>query len=215
MERKLILHLWADTGSDSRPYQNDPAYEVRCIGADIGVQNFSALGLKVHGIIANPICTELTPAKYGRQFGGGERPRRNMADARWALDHTLRIIEEADPVWWAIENPAAGMMRELMGKPDFSYEPWQFGSPWTKRTGLWGVFNAPVPRYTRWEDVPKNEALYIRPGRTKPSLAFAHKSAWHRIPEFRDSGMPEPTSDMELRSLCSQKFAAAFKEMNP
>lgn len=55
--------------------------------------------------------------------------------------------------------------------------------------------------------------IYARPGR-KPSIAFLHKSAFHKIPEFRDSGMPVPTTDAELRSLCSQGFARAFKEAN-
>jgi hypothetical protein len=86
-------------------------------------------------------------------------------------------------------------------------------TPRTKRTALWGNFNAPEPIYTRWEDVPKLD-IYARPGR-KPSIAFLHKSAFHKIPEFYESGMPEPTSDMELRSLCSQGFARAFKEANP
>lgn len=124
----------------------------------------------------------------------------------------LRVIEAAKPAWYAIENPATGRLRDFLGKPKFTYEPWQFGSPWTKRTGLWGNFTAPVPVYSRWEDVPKLP-IYARPGR-KPSIAFLHKSAFNLIPEFRDSGMPAPTSDAELRSLCSQGFARAFKEMN-
>jgi hypothetical protein len=71
-----------------------------------------------------------------------------------------------------------------------------------------------MPLYQRFEDVPLNPDIYVRPGR-RPSMAWLHKSAWHKIPEFRDSGMPEPASDMELRSLCSQNFANAFKEANP
>ena len=33
---KRILHLCADVGSDSYPYQQDPGYEVTLIGKDIG-----------------------------------------------------------------------------------------------------------------------------------------------------------------------------------
>lgn len=91
-----------------------------------------------------------------------------------------------------------------------AYEPWQFGSSWTKRTSLWGNFNIPKLIYTRWEDVPKLP-LYTRPGRAKPSMAFLHKSAVSLIPEFEDFN---PTSDSEFRSLCSQKFAQAFYEAN-
>jgi len=40
-----------------------------------------------------------------------------------------------------------------------------------------------------------------------------HKSAYKLISEFHD--LPVPDSDMEFRSLCSQKFATAFKKANP
>ncbi len=210
---KLIVHGFADTGSDTWPYRSDPRYEVFTVGADIGIENYHP-DRPVHGLMLNPVCTELTPAKHGRQFGGGERPPRDLDDAFRLVREGLRVVEEADPKWWALENPAGGLMRKFLGKPTFSYEPWQFGSPWTKRTALWGNFTPPTPIFERFEDVPLNPDIYVRPGR-RPSMAWLHKSAWDVIPEFRDSGMPRPTSDMEMRSLCSQKFAQAFKEANP
>ena len=209
---RTILHLCADTGSDSWPYRSDPRYRVITVGSALGVENFSPRG-EVHGIIANPVCTEFSAARYGNSFGGAERepgdPEAGMAMVR----ECLRIIDEAKPRWWALENPATGQLRKYLGKPTFAYEPWQFGSPWTKRTGLWGDFNPPPVRYQAWGDVPKLP-IYARPGR-RPSIAFLHKSAFDLIPEFAESGMPRPGSDAEFRSLCSQKFAAAFKEANP
>ncbi len=59
--------------------------------------------------------------------------------------------------------------------------------------------------------MPKIAELYIRPGRTKPSLAFMHKSHVRFISEFSSF---HPDSDMEFRSLCSQGFAKAFFEAN-
>lgn len=210
--RKAILHLCADTGSDTWPYANDPNYEVIKIGSSIGVENYSP-DRPIHGIIANPVCTEFSAARHGKYFGGREREKADPESGLWMVRECLRIIDEADPDWFAIENPATGMMRRFLGKPDFSYEPWQFGSPWTKRTALWGHFTAPAPVYDKWEDVPKLP-IYARPGR-KPSLAFLHKSAFDLIPEFRDSGLPRPDTDAEFRSFCSQKFATAFKQVNP
>lgn len=211
-DTRVILQLCADTGSDTWPYRSDPAYRVVTIGIEVGVENFSP-ARKMHGVGANPVCREFSAAKYGKTFGGGARERANPEDGMELVRECMRVIEEAEPVWWWIENPATGRLRDFLGKPTFEYEPWQFGSPWTKRTALWGNFNAPEPIYKRWEDVPKLD-IYARPGR-KPSIAFLHKSAFHRIPEFYESGMPAPTSDMELRSLCSQGFARAFKEANP
>ena len=130
------------------------------------------------------------------------------------VNECLRVVTEARPQWWVMENPATGQLRDYLGDPKYQYEPWWYGSPWTKRTGLWGDFTIPERVFHDWDSVPKIDGLYARPGR-RPSLAFMHKSAFNLIPEFRDSGMPTPTSDAEFRSLCSQRFAEAFKRSNP
>ena len=124
-----------------------------------------------------------------------------------------RIISECPNLkFWVIENPATGRLKDYLGKPVMTYEPWHFGSPWTKRTSLWGKFNKPEPIFKYWGEVPKIFELYIRPGRTKPSLAFLHKSAIKFIQEFWGFA---PENDMEFRSLCSQRFAQAFFRANP
>lgn len=122
-----------------------------------------------------------------------------------------RIISECNPKFWVIENPAKGVLKNYLGKPRYSYEPWEYGSPWTKETSLWGRFNVPYPVYSKWEDVPKIPELYVRPGRSKPGLAFLHKSAKQYIPEFEGFKVED---DMSFRSLCSQNFAKAFFEAN-
>lgn len=207
--KKIILQLCADTGSDTKPYQDDPAYEVRLIGSDIGIENYHVTE-PIYGIIANPVCLEFSTARAG---GKARDPREGM----FLVNECLRIIREAihfrELKFWVIENPAKGRLKDYLGNPLFQYQPWEFGSPWTKKTALWGEFNIPDKVYTDWADVPKLEGLYQRPGRGKPSLAFMHKSAYALIPEFQV--LPVPESDMEFRSLCSQKFAQAFKKANP
>jgi len=132
--RKTILHLCADLGSDSYPYQIDDMYEVIKIGIDIGVENYSP-DRPIHGVIANPVCTEFSRANNANLC--------KVADLT-LLRHCQRIIKEANPHWWVIENPATGTMKDTLGKPDYVYQPWEFGSPWTKRTALWGKFNKPT-----------------------------------------------------------------------
>ena len=200
---KLILQLCADTGSDTMPYQKDPDYEVVLIGKNIGVENYHP-PMNVYGIIANPVCTEFSTA---RSTGRARNPEEGMKLVR----ECQRIIAEANPVFWVIENPATGRLKDYLGAPVMTYEPWHYGSPWTKKTALWGNFNKPERVYEKWEDVPKIDGLYVRPKRGKPSLAFMHKSAAKLIPEFTEF---HPESDMEFRSLCSQKFAQAFYEVN-
>lgn len=205
-----ILHLCADTGSDSKPYADRPKdYYVIKIGKRLGVENYGVgrsmeTVVPIYGVIANPVCTEFSVAAGFHKKGDYEK-------GLFLVRECQRIIKEVNPKFWAIENPASGRLKDFLGKPRFVYEPWQFGSPWTKKTALWGEFNIPVPKYTKWAQVPKNEALYVRPGRPKPSMAFLHKSAKRAIREF---DCFEVDSDMEFRSLCSQNFAKAFFEVN-
>lgn len=201
---KIILHLCADTGSDSKPFR-DAGYTVICVGKDIGVENFHA-PKNVYGIFANPVCLEFSTA---RSTGKARDPEKGMEIVR----ECQRIIKEAGDVkFWVIENPATGRLKDFLGPPTMTYEPWHYGSHWTKKTALWGKFNIPKRKYEKWEDVPKIEGLYTRPGRGKPSLAFMHKNHKRFIREFDCFTGVE--NDMEFRSLCSQKFAQAFFEAN-
>lgn len=211
--KKIILHLCADTGSDSKPYQ-DNGYEVILVGSKIGVENYHP-PKNVYGIIANPVCTEFSIATGFHKQGDYEK-------GLFLVRECQRIISECDPVFWVIENPATGRLKDFLGEPVMTYEPWHFGSPWTKRTALWGKFNKPERAYEKWEDVPKIPELYTRPGRPKPGFAFLHRNAIKHIPEFScfvEEIMKVPSknhrADMEFRSLCSQKFAQAFFKSNP
>jgi hypothetical protein len=163
---KNILHLCADTGSDSKPYR-EAGYNVILVGSDIGVENFHPEG-EIHGIIANPVCTEFSIAPRNRE--------RDYEKGMFLVRECQRIIAEAKPKWWVIENPATGKLKEFIGPPVMTYDPWEYGSPWTKRTALWGVFKKPQKVYGRWEDVPKIPGLPTYQGREKPSLAKMHKN---------------------------------------
>ena len=220
-EKRVILHLCADSGSDTWPYHMDPEYEVIRVGEAIGVENFTLADKDyvVSGIVANPVCTNFSAAKYGNYFGGGKREGPDASDL-WMVHECIRVIEEAQMQgaldWYVIENPATGRLRDFLGNPTHSYQPWQYGDPWTKRTGLWGDFTMPAPLFTDWDSVPKNPALYARPGR-KPSLAFMHKSATKDIPAFVkcfEEGLEYPATDADFRSLAPQGFANEFKKHN-
>ena len=211
---RTILHLCADTGSDSKPYA-DNGYNVILVGSKIGVENYHP-PKDVYGIIANPPCTEFSIARKG----GKPRLRER---GLFLVRECQRIISECEAngglQFWVVENPATGALKDFLGKPDYEYQPWWFGSPWTKKTSLWGRFNEPRRVYEKWEDVPQNPRLYVRKPTTKhnratgkPQLYQLNKSAFKHIPEFQ--GLPEPQSAMEFRSLCSQKFAQAFFEAN-
>ena len=203
--KKIILHLCADIGSDTRYYQLDNNYEVIKIGKDIGVENYNPPD-NVYGIIANPVCTEFSIAK-GFHING------DLEKGMFLVNHCLRIIKECNPTFWVIENPATGKLKDFLGEPDFIYQPWEFGSPWTKKTALWGKFNKPNKIFSNWEDVEKIESLYIRGNRKKPSLVYLHKNDKYKIKEW-EWAYDLINDDMSLRSMCSDGFAKAFYEAN-
>jgi site-specific DNA-cytosine methylase len=203
--KKIILHLCADIGSDSRFYQLDNDYEVIKIGKDIGVENYNPPN-NVYGIIANPVCTEFSTVSGFNKVGDLEK-------GMFLVNHCLRIIEMAKPTFWILENPAKGRLKEKLGKPKFIYQPWHFGSPWSKQTAIWGEFNIPKKIYTKWEDVPNKLDLWKRKDRDKPCLTYLHKSAKNIITEF-EWAKDLINDDMSLRSMCSQGFAKSFYEAN-
>lgn len=203
---KIILHLCADTGSDSYPYRQN-GYEVICVGKAIGVENYHP-PKNVYGIFANPPCTNFSSVRTTPKT-----PRDEVEGMR-LVKECQRIISECPNLkFWVIENPATGRLKKYLGEPRFSYQPWEFGSPWSKKTALWGEFNIPEKIYKTFQEVPnKIPELYIRGKRDKPNMVYLHKSAIRYIPEFQFFG--DVKSDMEFRSLCSQKFAKAFFEAN-
>jgi len=214
--KKVILHLCADIGSDSLVWERN-GYEVIKVGEKIGVENFKYSG-EVYGVIANPPCTEFSTAR-------SDGKARNPDEGMFLVEHCLRVIKECEPQFWVIENPARGVLHKYLGPPKYKYQPWWFGSPWTKQTALWGDFNIPAKIFNKWEDVPKIDGLYTRPNRGKPSLAFMHARTHMRYIEefapFQKYILSQPNrvssgkgADMSFRSLCSQKFALAFFNSN-
>ena len=156
---KIILHLCADMGSDSLPYKYN-GYDVRCIGKDIGVENFIP-PKNVYGIIANPPCTMFsiarTKAKISRNLEEGMRLVKECLRVIWTCQY--RIYSEnprhSHLKFWCIENPASGFLKWFLGKATYEYSPHEYGAPFTKQTALWGQFNVPD------KVIIKNQAITI------------------------------------------------------
>lgn len=81
-------------------------------------------------MIAFPPCTKLS------NIGTSHWPRWQAdGSQREAINFFLDLSEERIPRI-AIENPA-GIISTQWRKPDQYVQPWWFGDPWNKRTGLW------------------------------------------------------------------------------
>lgn len=138
MEKKIILHLCADIGSDSEPYKK-AGYDVRCIGKSIGVENYHPPE-NVYGIIANPPCTHFSGsgARWWKDKGD-----KAIIEGLIPVMNCLRIIAECKPVFWVLENPV-GRLKNYIGGPVAYYQPYEYGDTYSKKTCLWGIFNMPV-----------------------------------------------------------------------
>jgi hypothetical protein len=209
LREKIILSLCGGSGSWESPYAKSQEYRV--INVTLPENDVRAYDPppNVYGILAAPPCEAFS---FARRSNGIMNKLFSM-DIRTGLEIVnacLSIIKKANPYFWALENPQGDLNRHL-GNPRYIFQPWMYGSYWTKKTCLWGKFNIPRPTHTL-ETCPKLD-LYTRPGRRMPSIAFCHKSAIDKIPEFRPFKDYVKT-DYDLRSLTPTGFARAFFESN-
>lgn len=201
---KIILDLCGGSGSWSRYYKM-AGYDVRNITLpDYDVRTYEPPE-NVYGILAAPPCTEFSVLNCIAA------PReRNPEAGMEIVNACLKIIEKCNPKFWALENPV-GYLRDYLGQSTMTFQPWEYGDPWTKRTEIWGNFNVPEKIYKHWEDVPNKLSLYTRPGRGKPNFAYLHKSAQSLIPQLE---WANPNTDADFRAITPPGFARAFFEAN-
>jgi hypothetical protein len=135
-----ILSLFDFTGNWSRPYR-EAGYDVRQIDLKHGedVRLFEALPYPVRGVLAAPPCTEFAGSGARWWAGKGEEV---LLDGLSTVDAACRIILIHRPQWWVIENPV-GRLNRWLGEPVMLFDPADYGDAYTKRTCLWGRFNAP------------------------------------------------------------------------
>lgn len=179
---KVIWDLCSGTGSWSQPYK-DAGYTVEVFDINQGsdVRLVRVPEYRVHGILAAHPCTDL--CRSGARWWG-EKGEEALLEALSIVDACLRIIYVVKPKWWALENPI-GRIVHYLGEPQFKFDPFQYGDPYTKKTCLWGNFVLP-----RWV-------------KTKPT----EESRMHK--------MGESKARSTERSKTPQGFAYAFFKANP
>ena len=155
---KIILDLCGGTGSWSAPYREAgytvwnltlPDYDVRNWRSYMNVDGFVHAG-KIYGILAAPPCTMFsyarTNAKEPRDLREGMDCVRACLDIIWSsIEVKQDTGKKTLPLkFWALENPYHGFLRQFLGAPAFTFDPWEFGDGYQKRTALWGNFNEPI-----------------------------------------------------------------------
>ena len=198
MNKKIILDLCSGTGSWSRPYQENDNYSVIQVTLpDHDVRTYKP-PKDVYGILAAPPCTMFSFARTV-----AKKPR-DLEGAMSVVYHCLRIIWECQydtPTtakktslkFWALENPYHGLLSRFIGKPAFTFDPWEFGDAYKKKTALWGYFNEPKKSFSSIGELPKFDLMKSK------DIA----------PDWFGS-----LSRKERRAITPQGFAKAFFEAN-
>ncbi len=190
VKNKTILSLFDFTGAWSKPYR-DAGYTViqidKKLGQDILTWDYKQL-TNVVGILAAPECTDF--ASSGAQYWAEKDADGSTAASLKLVDKTLEIIDYFKPEFWAIENPVGRLpkLRPVLGKPWY-FQPYEYGDPYTKKTGLWGRFNRPQKHPV------------------EPVKVCSQGSYLQKI-----GGKREKTK--EIRSKTPEGFARAFYEVN-
>jgi hypothetical protein len=185
--RGRVVSLCDHSGAWSAPYEA-AGYEVVRVdlqdGGDVRLIEWESV--PVRGILAAPPCDHFAVSGARWWEGKGEAA---VLSGLAVVDACLRAVAIYRPEWWALENPV-GRLRRWLGPPAWSFDPCDFGDPYTKRTHLWGQFTPPAPLYS-----------VTARNRVEPYLG----SAIHRM----------SSREKNRRSLTPAGFARAFFEANP
>ena len=211
---KIILDLCGGTGAWSQPYQ-EAGYDVRIITLPkVDVRDYDP-PKNVYGILAAPPCTEfaVSGARWWKT-----KPKRLLTDALAIVQACFRIIDMAEPWWWALENPV-GRLPDHIGPYKYTFQPWEYGDPWLKRTCVWGKHTQPMKRpcpkpntktQQRWRVSLTN---HLSPTPTAEQIATLVRTGMIP-PDWRHRLGPSPDR-ATLRSLTPPGFARAFFVANP
>lgn len=182
---KIILDLAGGTGAWSKPYK-EAGYDVRVITLpDYDITDFefkfdklwffktdnsSSFGIlpeQIYGILAAPPCTYFSRArsnaKTPRDLKEGMRLVRVCINIIWAVQEVQGMPTLK---FWALENPM-GVLRRFLGRPKFTFDPCDFGDPWTKKTDIWGWFNEPKKKRVEPTEGSKMHLMAPSPDRVK------------------------------------------------
>lgn len=140
--KKIILDLCGGTGAWSKPYA-EAGYDVRNITLpEYDVRTYEPPD-NVYGILAAPPCTYFCRMRMCR----GRPTDEQFAEGLAVVDACLRIYWRCRPTFFALENPQ-GYLKKWLGEPAYTFQPYEFGHRYSKKTYLWGNFTPPFKKFT-------------------------------------------------------------------
>ena len=196
MKKKIILDLCGGTGAWSRPYKV-AGYDVRVITLPKWNIYDYVPPKNVYGILAAPPCTQFsfarTNAKIPRSLLSGMTLVYECLKTIWTCQYKLSKDTQKKPPlkFWALENPNS-MLKWFLGKPAYTFNPYDFGDNYKKNTHLWGCFNEPI----------KNPIKCTKPKFDKMASKDIHPEQFGKL------------TRQERRAITPAGFAKAFYEAN-
>lgn len=204
MTDKIIISLFDFSGIWSSPYRR-AGYIVIQVDIKLGISIFdfdykSICKTKVHGILAAPPCLDFS--KVGAYFWKKKDVTGITSKSVKLVRSALDIIYYFNPNFWSLEQPPGRiehLFPELSKYRLLSYQPHEFGAPYTKLTTLYGNFN---PFLTRTPIIPISPTA-------KGQMSIDNYQIHHQlktIPRNKRS---------EYRSITPIEFAESFFLSNP
>ena len=201
-KNKIILDLCGGTGAWSRPYK-EAGYDVRVITLpEYDVLTYELPKEPIYGILSAPPCTMFsiarTVAKKTRDFDEGMETVRACLNIIWEARARQKIA------FWALENPL-GFLRQFLGKPPFTFQPWEFGEHYSKKIDIWGYFNEPKKKYKDAKEIMTPEEISLCKTNSR-KLPFRPFEQWGKHLSHEKQSA--------LRAITPKGFADAFFASN-
>ena len=207
--KPFLLSLYDYTGTWSQPYV-DAGWKVMRWDKQIDgcvLERFSWIesmieeetGGNIQGLLAAPPCTAFTSS--GAVFWPQkDQPTEEYfpfdSFTEYMVGLTLIVLHAVDvfqPDFWALENPVGRIEKlipELRQYRRMMFDPCDFGDPYTKKTILWGEFNANLKT-----NPVEPEYIIASNGNRYSKMFWYHKSK-------------------NIRSKTPEGFARAFYQAN-
>lgn len=160
----VISKPWEEAGFKVVRYDIKSGQDLMDFGAWMGqIEDLIAEGFEIAGVLAQPPCTSF--AVSGARWW---KSQHDVADTSmvakkyglWAAEHFERpldyantlvaivklVVAQSNPRFYVMENPVGRIASENnLPRAPLTFDPNNFGDPYTKETNLWGEFDTNLP----------------------------------------------------------------------
>lgn len=211
MSRDVAIFLCNRTGILAEPWAN-VGYECWCVDTDHSIRkdHEKRVGAGLIRYVWGDVRSWRLPSKLrGRiAFGAAETPCTDLSvsgardfvkKSGWALADGLQLFDSAETAFsfgdfpFMLENPV-GRISTHRRKPDYTFQPWQYGDKWKKKTCLWtgGGFIMPTPTHLEQPEGTTQKIWLMAPSEDRADLRSETPPGFAKA-VFEANHIPNPT----------------------